>query len=65
MNQKWIIGVRDDEGRPAFVCEHGGELYLTRTRIEAAVYSTELDAKCAMVYVADKHRPRLIVVDAR
>ena len=26
-------------------------------------YPTELDAKCAMVYVADKHQPRLVRVD--
>jgi hypothetical protein len=64
MNQKWIIKVTD-EGRPAFICEHGGELYLTRKRTEAAVYSTELDAKCAMVYVGDKYQPQIVLVEER
>jgi hypothetical protein len=59
MSQQWIIEVIDDDGRPCFICEHEGELYLTRHRSDAAVYPTELDAKCALVYIADKHQPRL------
>ncbi len=39
MNPKWIVQVVD-HGRPAFLCEQGGELYLTRQRSEAAIYPT-------------------------
>ena len=59
--KKWIIEVVD-QGRPAYVCEREGELYLTWRRSEAAVYATELDAKCAKVYVADHHQPRLVTI---
>jgi hypothetical protein len=61
MNEKWIIEVVDD-GRPAFICEHRGELYLTRRRSEAAVYTSELGAKCALVYIADRYQPRMALV---
>jgi hypothetical protein len=63
MSQQCIIEVRD-EGRPAFICEQKGELYLTRQRSEAAVYSSELDAKCARAYIADRYQPRIVPVDA-
>jgi hypothetical protein len=62
MSQQWIIEVFD-AGRPAFICEHKGELYLTCQRSEAAVYPTELDAKCAYVYIADKYQPRIVCLD--
>ncbi len=61
MNPKWIVQVVD-HGRPAFLCEQGGELYLTRQRSEAAIYPTELDARCAKVYVGDRYRPTLVLV---
>jgi hypothetical protein len=61
MSQQWIVEVQD-KGRPAFLCEHAGELYLTRHRAEAAVFHTELEAKCAFVYVADRYQPRIRLV---
>jgi hypothetical protein len=62
MSQQWVIEVLDG-GRPAFICEHKGELYLTWQRSEAAVYSSELQAKCAMVYIADRYQPHLVRVE--
>ncbi len=62
MSPQWIIEVLD-KGMPAFICEHKGELYLTRQRSEAAIYPSELQAKCAVVYVADKYQPRLVRLD--
>jgi hypothetical protein len=62
MSEQWMIQVVD-EGRPAYICEQKGELYLTRQRSKAAIYSTELDAKCAQVYIADKYQPRLVKLD--
>jgi hypothetical protein len=59
MEQQWIIAVLDG-ARPAFICERDGELYLTRHRSDAAVYSTFLDAKCASVYIGDRYQPRII-----
>jgi hypothetical protein len=61
MDQSYIIEVTD-RGKTAFVMEKDGELYLTFRRQEAAVYRSELDAKCALVYVADHHHPRLVCV---
>jgi hypothetical protein len=55
----FIIEVTD-EGKPAFVTEHEGELYLTRRREEAARYPKKLDAMCALVYLPEGYRPRLV-----
>jgi hypothetical protein len=63
MSQQWIIEVVDG-GQRAYIREHKGELYLTRKRSEAAVYATELDAKCAFVYVGHRHQPRLVRVES-
>jgi hypothetical protein len=59
MSRQWIIEVVDG-GRPAYICEHKGELYLTRQRAQAAVYPTELAAKCDYVYVGERYQPRLV-----
>ncbi len=61
MDQAYLIEVTDG-GRTAFVTEKDGELYLTRQRQEAAVYSSELNAMCSLVYVADRYQPRLVCV---
>jgi hypothetical protein len=62
MIRRWIIEVVDG-GQSAFICEHRGELYLTRRRAEATIYSTQLEAKCALVYITDRYQPRIIPVD--
>jgi hypothetical protein len=59
MHQLYIIEVSDG-GRRAFVTERRGELFLTRFRHESAVYQTELDAKCAKVYIGDRYHPRIV-----
>ncbi len=56
-----MIEVRD-RGQLAFIAERGGELFLTPHRKEAARYLTELDAKCAKVYVGDNYQPRIVQV---
>lgn len=61
MEQAYVIEMVD-AGRTAFLIEKGGELYLTFRREEVAVYLSELAAMCALVYVADHHRPRVVCV---
>ena len=38
MIRRWIIAEVVDGGQSAFICEHRGELYLTRRRAEAVIY---------------------------
>jgi hypothetical protein len=59
MDKGFIIEVTD-QGQKAFITERAGELYLTCRREEAAVYRSELDAKCAFVYVGDHYRPTIV-----
>jgi hypothetical protein len=59
MNQQWIIEVVEGGGT-AFITERRGELYLTRDRSEAMRYPSQLDAKCAKVYVPDRYQPCII-----
>ncbi len=63
MKAAYVIEV-DDGGQRAFVTERGGELFLTPLREEAAVYGTELEAKCAKVYVGDNYSPRIVALHA-
>jgi hypothetical protein len=59
MDKGLIIEVTD-KGQKAFITERAGELYLTRRQDEATVYRSELDAKCARVYVGDNYRPKIV-----
>jgi hypothetical protein len=62
MGKSYIIEVTD-AGRKAFITEAAGELYLTLQQEEAARYPSELDAKCAMVYIGDRYQPKLVPAD--
>jgi hypothetical protein len=62
MGGHYIIEVMD-HGRRAFVAEAGGQLFLTRSLEAASRYPTELDAKCAKVYVGDNYQPRVTTVE--
>jgi hypothetical protein len=63
MSGSYIIEVID-RGEPAFLAEEGGELFLTRRREEATAYATELDARCAKVYVGDNYQPRIVPLES-
>jgi hypothetical protein len=59
MDKQFILEVTD-KGQKAFITERSGELYLTRQREEAAVYRSELEAKCAFVYVGENYQPKIV-----
>ena len=49
-----------DRGNSAFITESSGQLHLTRNREAATVYVSELEAKCAQVYVGEHYQPRIV-----
>ena len=60
MSESYIIEVIN-QGERAFLAEVDGEFFLTRRRDEATAYPTELDAKCAKVYVGENYQPQVVL----